>query len=88
MDELKTEVKELLFKISGLQSLGTSEISDTMSLFNEGLGLDSIDVLELVVHLEKKYGLHIRNNEEGKIVLQNINSIVEAILKKRASEEA
>ena len=61
------------------QSEFTEEIEDNTPLFVEGLGLDSIDALELIVLLEKKYGLKINTAEEGKKVLHSVHTMAEHI---------
>lgn len=61
-------------------SVGTENISDDQPLFGPGsLGLDSIDALQLVVSLDKKYGLKIPDPEAARKTLQNINSIAAAL---------
>ena len=77
--ELETEVKQLIINAADLEQMTPDDIQNDITIFGEGLGLDSIDVLEVVVELEKQYGLKIRNNESGKLILKNINSICEAI---------
>lgn len=82
LDSLIYDVKKLLIEVSNLPDLTPEAIDSQTSLFAEGLGLDSIDVLELVVALDKKYGLKIKNDEPGRAVLHNAQSIAEAISKK------
>jgi acyl carrier protein len=55
------------------------EIQDDMSLFDEGLGLDSIDALEIVLELQRSFGVEISDEEVGKRVLRNVSSIVHFI---------
>jgi len=55
------------------------EIQDDMSLFDEGLGLDSIDALEIVLELQRSFGVEISDEEVGKRVLRNVSSIVQFI---------
>ncbi len=83
LDEHIHDVKKLLIEVSGIQDLTLETIDENSPLFDGGLGLDSIDVLELVVRLDKRYGLKIRNDENGKKVLQNVRCIAEAIASQR-----
>lgn len=55
------------------------EIKDEMPLFDEGLGLDSIDALEIVLELQRSFGVEIGDEEVGKRVLRNVRTIVEFI---------
>jgi acyl carrier protein len=83
MEALKLEIKKLIIDISGLSQYKPDDFTDHAPLFQDGFGLDSIDVLELVVQLDKKFGLKIRNDAAGKEILQNVSSIVEAISLRR-----
>jgi acyl carrier protein len=59
------------------------EITDDMPLFDEGLGLDSIDALEIVLELQRSFGVEISDEEVGKRVLRSIRTIVEFIDRNR-----
>jgi acyl carrier protein len=74
LSALKSEIKKLIISSANLQVL-EAEIDDNAVLFQGGLGLDSIDLLELVVNIDKKYGLKIQNNEPGKQALKNVESL-------------
>ena len=77
--ELKTQIKHLLVENLMLQSQ-PEEIADDLPLFGPGsLGLDSVDALQLVVALDKNYGLKIPDPEAAKKVLQSVNTIVAAL---------
>jgi acyl carrier protein len=77
---LREQVKTLLVQCARLK-IKPSEIKDDWPLFDResGLGLDSIDVLELVVNLEKTFGVQIPDKETGERVLKSVNSIVEFV---------
>ncbi|MDQ2867634.1 MAG: phosphopantetheine-binding protein [Verrucomicrobiota bacterium] len=88
MAELRTEIKEMMVKNLMLQTTA-DEISDDAPLFGpNGLGLDSIDALELAVGLEKTFGVSVPNSEVAARVLQNVNTIRDYILEKRAGAAA
>ena len=59
------------------------EIRDDMPLFDEGLGLDSIDALEIVLELQRSFGVEIGDEEVGRRVLRSVNTIVEFIESRR-----
>lgn len=84
IDQLKTDVKNLLIENLMLQQR-PEEITDDLALFGPGgLGLDSVDALQLVVALEKSYGLKIADPAAAKEILANVNTIVSAISKHRS----
>ena len=76
--ELKQRIKAVLVEELMLQE-EPSKIADDIPLFGEGLGLDSVDALQLVVALEKNFGLQVGDAEKAKVILYNVTSIAEAI---------
>jgi acyl carrier protein len=83
IDQLRAEVQTLLIENLMLQQRA-NEITADVPLFGPGgLGLDSVDALQLVVALEKNYGLKIPDPAAAKETLANIDSIVAAITKHR-----
>lgn len=83
IDQLKTEIKQLLVDNLMLQ-VTAAEIAEDAPLFGPGgLGLDSVDALQLVVALDKNYGLKIPDPGVAKDTLANVNAIVAAIVRLR-----
>lgn len=79
--ELKPRIKEMLVTNLMLQ-ITADEIRDDQPLFGpEGLGLDSVDALQLVVALDKTFGLKIPDPAAAKEILQSVNSIAAAVSK-------
>jgi len=77
--QLKTRIKEAMIEELMLQET-PDEIADDAPLFGpEGVGLDSVDALQLVVALEKNFGLKIADAEAAKGVLESVNTIAAAI---------
>ena len=68
--------------------MSADEIGDDTPLFGEGLGLDSIDVLELVLELERSFGVVIGDERTGMEVLRSVDTIAAFILKQRADASA
>jgi len=66
IEELEKEIKTLIVESLMLDDITAEEIESTAPLFGEGLGLDSIDALELSIALEKKYGVNIKASDEQK----------------------
>jgi acyl carrier protein len=77
--ELKSKIIESL----KLQDITPEQIDDDAPLFGTGLGLDSIDALELVVLLEKDYGIVIKDIEEGRPAFRSVKTLAEFIAAKR-----
>ncbi|NVO18776.1 MAG: acyl carrier protein [Bacteroidetes bacterium] len=75
MDELKTNLKKQIVECLNLKDVNPESIDDNAPLFGEGLGLDSIDALEIVVLLQQQYGIKITNAEEAKAIMQSVASI-------------
>jgi acyl carrier protein len=77
--ELKAQVKQMLVENLMLK-ISAAEIGDDQPLFGPGsLGLDSVDALQLVVALEKNYGLKISDPQGAKKIMRDVNSIVTAL---------
>jgi acyl carrier protein len=72
------QVKEAIVRCLRLP-LAPQDIADDVPLFGEGLGLDSIDALELVLELERAFGVKISDEQLGRRVLRSVNTIVELI---------
>lgn len=81
--QLKHEVKTKLISFLNLSPMKPEEIDDQAPLFGEGLGLDSIDSLELIVMLKREYGIEIKDPKEGRKILVNIDTMAEYIQKHR-----
>jgi acyl carrier protein len=82
--ELKYELKKQIISELNLEDLKPEDIDDDAPLFVEGLGLDSIDALELVVLLEKFHGVKITDEETGRKVLASVNAMAEFVLEEKA----
>jgi acyl carrier protein len=83
---LKAKIKTMMVENLMLQ-VTSAEIGDDLPLFGPGsLGLDSVDALQLVVALDKHFGLKIRDQEAAKQILRDVNSIVQAVQGQPASQ--
>lgn len=81
---LKEEIKKAIVRSLRLP-MAPEDIEDGVSLFGEGLGLDSIDVLELVLEIERTFGVSISDEQTGAKVLRSVNSIADYITAARNS---
>ena len=83
MEELIKELKEEIIKALNLEEMTPDDIDENDALFGEGLGLDSIDALELIVLLEKKYGIKLASPAAGKEIFKSIATIADYVSKNR-----
>ena len=83
MEELIIELKEKIIEALNLEEMTPEEIEDDAPLFGEGLGLDSIDALELIVLLEKNYGIKLAHPAEGKAIFKSVATIADYVSKNR-----
>ena len=79
--ELKEKLKSQIILFLNLTDLTPADIKDDEPLFGDGLGLDSIDSLELIVLLKREYGIEIKDPKEGRKVLVDVNTMVDYIQK-------
>ncbi len=73
--ELKLQLKKQIVEFLNLVSVKPEDIKDDEPLFGEGLGLDSIDSIELIVLLSREYGIDIKDPKEGRKILVDINTM-------------
>ena len=83
MEELINKLKLQIIDALNLEGMTPEEIDNDAPLFGDGLGLDSIDALELIVILDKFYGIKLKSSAEGKAVFKSINSIADYVQKNR-----
>lgn len=79
MEELIKKLKEQIIEALNLEDMEPDEIGTEDALFGDGLGLDSIDALELIVLLEKHYGIKIENPKDGQKIFYSIKTLAEFI---------
>lgn len=84
--ELITDVKRLIIERLKLEEVSIEDIDTDGGLFGEGLGLDSIDALELVIGLEKEYNVSIPDAEVGKRVFQSVRTIAQYIVENQRAK--
>ena len=74
--QLKQQLKKQIVEFLNLINVNPEDIKDDEPLFGEGLGLDSIDSIELIVLLGREYGIEIKDPKEGRKILKDINTMV------------
>ncbi|PLX71590.1 MAG: acyl carrier protein [Desulfuromonas sp.] len=80
--EIKEKLKQVLIEDLNLEDVTPDDIGDDEPLFGDGLGLDSLDAVELVVIVQKHFGVEIKDMDEGRPALQSINTLAAFIEKK------
>ena len=82
-EELEGKIKEIVVSSLDLEDLTVADIATDVPLFGEGLGLDSIDALELIVMMEKQYGIKLKDPKEGKEIFKSVATMAEYIAQHR-----
>ena len=83
MEELIQQLKQEIIQALNLVEITPDDIDADAPLFDEGLGLDSIDALELIVLMEKRYGIKLASPAEGKAIFKSVRSIAEFVNENR-----
>jgi acyl carrier protein len=83
MEELIQQLKSQIIEVLNLEDFKPEDIDNDAPLFGEGLGLDSIDALELIVMMEKNYGIKIKDPSAGKEIFKSISTMAEFVEKNR-----
>jgi len=84
MDKLMSDLKSQIVAQLNLQDVKPQDIGDDQPLFVEGLGLDSIDALELIVLLQQQYQIKLSNSDEGPKVFRTVRTMAEYITAHKA----
>lgn len=83
MEELIKQLKQQIIEVLNLEDVAGEDIDNDAPLFGEGLGLDSIDALELIVLLEKNYGIKLSDASQGKEIFKSVRTMAEYIAEHR-----
>lgn len=83
MEDFILQLKKQIIEALNLEEVKPEDIDNDASLFGEGLGLDSIDALELIVLIEKNYGIKLKDPAQGKEIFKSINVMADFISKNR-----
>jgi Acyl carrier protein len=83
MDNLILKLKEEIIEVLNLEDVKPEDIDENAPLFGEGLGLDSIDALELIVLMEKNYGIKLKDPAQGKEIFKSVKVLADYIAANR-----
>lgn len=80
MEQLKNQLKEQIIEALNLEDITPADIENAAPLFGEGLGLDSIDALEILMILDKQYGIKFATKDESKQALASIDALADYVM--------
>jgi acyl carrier protein len=83
--ELRSQIKRLIVSELNLKARDPESIEDDAPLFGAGLGLDSLDALQLAMSLEEKLGVRIPEGDEARVIFRSVRSIAEHVVKVRGA---
>ena len=85
LQKIRSDLKEMIVRDLGLEDIEPADIKDDEILFGEGLGLDSLDGVELVVLLQRNFGIEVKNMDQGKEIFYSINTIANYVYDNKAA---
>lgn len=88
MNDLRRKLKELLIERLKFEDMTADDIADEEPLFAGGLGLDSIDALEIVVMLESEFGVKVKNESSAREYFRSIATLAELVERKLAQQQS
>ena len=80
--EIKAKLKRLLIEQLSLEDVSPEDITDDGELFGDGLGLDSLDAVEIVVLLQRNFGLEVKDMEQSREVFRTVNTLADYVYSK------
>jgi len=83
LPEIRKKLKELLVENLSLEDVSPEEIKDDEILFGEGLGLDSLDAVEIVVLLQRNFGIEVKDMKEGQKIFYSIDTLANYVYENR-----
>lgn len=79
MEKLKQQLKQQIIDALNLEDITPADIDNEAPLFGDGLGLDSIDALEIILILERQYNIHIENAADARPIFKSINTLADFV---------
>ncbi len=84
-DETKLKLKEIIISELNLEGKAPADIDDTAPLFGEGLGLDSLDALQLAMAVEENFGVQVPEGDEARPIFASVSALADHIVKQTAA---
>jgi acyl carrier protein len=85
IEQVRSELKELIVKELNLEGKSPSEIDDAAPLFGAGLGLDSLDALQLAMSVEEKFGVRVPEGDEARKIFASVNALADHIVQSKGA---
>ena len=86
LSEIRTKLKELLVSNLNIEGVTPDQIQDDAPLFGEGLGLDSLDAVEIVVILQRHFNVEVKDMEKGREIFRSVNTLANYVYETRPSK--
>ena len=83
--DVRRQLKELMVSELNLEGKAPSDIDDAAPLFGEGLGLDSLDALQLAMSIEERFGVRVPEGDEARPIFASVNALVDHIVQVKAA---
>ncbi len=83
LQEIRETLKVKLIEQLSLEDITPEEITDDMPLFGEGLGLDSLDAVEIIVLLQRNFQVEVKDAQESRAIFENVNTLAEYIYQQK-----
>ena len=87
LSEIRTKLKEQLVANLNIEGVTPDQIKDDDALFGEGLGLDSLDAVEIVVILQRHFGVEVKDMEKGREIFRSVNTLADYIYTTKAAQK-
>ncbi len=87
MDAIRARLKELLVSNLSIEGVTADQIKDDDPLFGEGLGLDSLDAVEIVVILQRHFGVEVKDMEKGREIFRSVNTLAKYVYESRQGKQ-
>lgn len=83
IEEIRQTLKVKLIEQLSLEDITPEEIADDMPLFGEGLGLDSLDAVEIIVLLQRNFDVQVKDAQESRAIFENVNTLADYIVQQK-----
>lgn len=83
--DVRQQLKELMIEELSLEGKSPADIDDVAPLFGEGLGLDSLDALQLAMSVEERFGVRVPDGDEARVIFASVSALADHIVRAKAA---